>query len=222
MYPEWCLITPVKNLNDARQKTFELIEYLNGIVQKKDLIVPSYKKFKQKSVMEILRLLPLTNCTDCGFKTCMAFAAMLSKQQTNPGRCSYMVLPEEEIAVYPIFDSRGNKVSKITLNVDMTGTGARLKQQEQYIQKLETSIVTLSENNQQSQIAANKSLPSPLTKREVQVLKYMATGATNAELAIHLDISTHTVKTHVIHIFNKLGVNDRTQAAVWAACHNFL
>ena len=222
LYPEWCLITPVKNLNDARQKTFELIAYLNGIVQKKDLIVPNYKKFKQKSVMEILRLLPLTNCTDCGFKTCMAFAAMLSKQQTNPGRCPYMVLPVEETAVYPIFDSRGNKVSKITLNVDMIGTGARLKQQEQYIQKLEASVVELSENNQQSQIAANESLPSPLTKREVQVLKYMATGATNAELAIHLDISTHTVKTHVIHIFNKLGVNDRTQAAVWAACHNFL
>ena len=67
-----------------------------------------------------------------------------------------MVLPEEETAVYPIFDSNGNKVSKITLNVDMIGIGIRLKQQEPYIQKLETRVVKLSENNQQSQISANK------------------------------------------------------------------
>jgi DNA-binding NarL/FixJ family response regulator len=45
----------------------------------------------------------------------------------------------------------------------------------------------------------------------------MAEGFTNPEISELLSISHHTVKSHVVHIFNKLGVNDRTQAAVWAA-----
>jgi len=56
-----------------------------------------------------------------------------------------------------------------------------------------------------------------LTGREVEVLRLMAEGFTNPEISEILSISHHTVKSHVVHIFNKLGVNDRTQAAVWAA-----
>ncbi len=59
--------------------------------------------------------------------------------------------------------------------------------------------------------------PAPLTGRELEVLRLVAQGATNAEIADILEISPHAVKSHVIHIFNKLGVSDRTQAAVWAA-----
>ena len=42
------------------------------------------------------------------------------------------------------------------------------------------------------------------------------------EISTHLEISPHTVKSHVIHIFNKVGVNDRTQAAVWATRQNLV
>lgn len=60
-------------------------------------------------------------------------------------------------------------------------------------------------------------LIEPLTKREEEVLKLMATGLTNREIAGVLFISDGTVKTHVEHIIGKLGVSDRVQAAVWAA-----
>ncbi|WP_309707549.1 response regulator transcription factor [Armatimonas sp.] len=60
-------------------------------------------------------------------------------------------------------------------------------------------------------------LIEPLTKREEEVLKLMATGLTNREMAGVLFISEGTVKTHVEHIIGKLGVSDRVQAAVWAA-----
>jgi DNA-binding NarL/FixJ family response regulator len=56
----------------------------------------------------------------------------------------------------------------------------------------------------------------PLTQRESEVLRQLAFGLTNKEIAQTLDISYETVKEHVQHILRKLGVTDRTQAAVWA------
>jgi DNA-binding NarL/FixJ family response regulator len=56
----------------------------------------------------------------------------------------------------------------------------------------------------------------PLTRRESEVLKQLAFGLTNKEIAQALGISYETVKEHVQHVLKKLGVADRTQAAVWA------
>jgi DNA-binding CsgD family transcriptional regulator len=55
-----------------------------------------------------------------------------------------------------------------------------------------------------------------LTPRETEVLHLLAKGHSNTRIASRLGISPHTVKSHVINIFNKLGVNDRIQAAVAA------
>ncbi len=55
-----------------------------------------------------------------------------------------------------------------------------------------------------------------LTQRETQVLKQLALGLSNKEIAKTLHISVETVKEHVHHILEKLGVSGRTQAAVWA------
>lgn len=59
-------------------------------------------------------------------------------------------------------------------------------------------------------------LDVPLTKRESEVLKQLALGLSNKEIAQALAISYETVKEHVQHVLRKLGVSDRTQAAVWA------
>jgi DNA-binding NarL/FixJ family response regulator len=56
----------------------------------------------------------------------------------------------------------------------------------------------------------------PLTQRESEVLRQLALGLTNKEIATSLHISYETVKEHVQHILRKIGVSDRTQAAVWA------
>jgi DNA-binding NarL/FixJ family response regulator len=56
----------------------------------------------------------------------------------------------------------------------------------------------------------------PLTQRESEVLRQMAYGLTNKEIAVTLSISYETVKEHVQHVLRKIGVTDRTQAAVWA------
>ncbi len=58
-----------------------------------------------------------------------------------------------------------------------------------------------------------------LTEQETTVLKLIVSGLNNNAIADTLSISHSTVKTHVRHIFRKLGVSDRTQAAVWAMRH---
>lgn len=59
-------------------------------------------------------------------------------------------------------------------------------------------------------------LEAPLTRREGEVLKQLAVGLSNKEIALALGISYETVKEHVQHLLRKIGVADRTQAAVWA------
>lgn len=55
-----------------------------------------------------------------------------------------------------------------------------------------------------------------LTDREADVLRAMALGLSNTEIARSLHLSVETVKTHVKHVLAKLDVRDRTQAVVWA------
>ncbi|MFB2771769.1 response regulator [Pelatocladus sp. BLCC-F211] len=70
-------------------------------------------------------------------------------------------------------------------------------------------------------VVPNNSSPPPpslteLTPREKEVLRLIATGATNKEIAQKLYISEGTVKNHVTNILNRLNLRDRTQAAIFA------
>src|SRR4051794_24702425 len=58
--------------------------------------------------------------------------------------------------------------------------------------------------------------PDDLTPREVEVLQLIAGGLTNSEIAERLVVSAATVKSHVNHIFAKIGARDRAQAVVYA------
>jgi DNA-binding NarL/FixJ family response regulator len=64
--------------------------------------------------------------------------------------------------------------------------------------------------------ASEESLSEPLTARETEILRLLAQGQTNPQIARELVVSPGTVKNHVRHIIAKLGVSDRTQAAVRA------
>lgn len=72
--------------------------------------------------------------------------------------------------------------------------------------------VTSSEPDRQA-----KPLPKALTPRELETLRLVAQGKTNREISRELIVSQATVKVHVEHILAKLGVSDRTQAAVRAS-----
>lgn len=72
----------------------------------------------------------------------------------------------------------------------------------------------------QRHAAAHATAEIPLTARELQVLAMIADGRSNKQIARALGISDKTVKAHCGHIFNRLGVTDRTQAAIWALQHH--
>jgi DNA-binding NarL/FixJ family response regulator len=70
--------------------------------------------------------------------------------------------------------------------------------------------------------AESHDLTEPLTDREQEVLRLLATGLSNQDIAAVLFVSENTIKTHVKHIISKLGVSDRVQAVVWAARHGLV
>lgn len=67
-------------------------------------------------------------------------------------------------------------------------------------------------------LGARPTLPTPvdLSPREIEVLILVRNGLANKQIARRLGISDRTVKSHLTSVFNRIGVSDRTQAAVWA------
>lgn len=222
LYPGRGLASPFDDNEDARDFMIHFMAFLNDIYHRKDQITPRYKFFSQTAITQILRLLPQTNCNDCGFNTCLAFAAMLGRQQTIPGRCPHISWPVQEKAIFPVHDRDGKLLSTITLDVDNTQNVVALDSARQYIENLEKKIQQLSDAKGDLRDEANQQLPMPLSRREIEVLQMLACGTTNVEIAQSLNISPHTVKSHINNIFNKLGVNSRTQASVWASQHHFV
>ena len=69
---------------------------------------------------------------------------------------------------------------------------------------------------------AEVSIPSPLTRRELEILDYIARGYMNKQIANELGLSQQTIKNHLSSILRKLAVNDRTQAVVLAISNGWV
>ncbi|MBU1341322.1 MAG: LuxR family transcriptional regulator [Proteobacteria bacterium] len=147
----------------------------------------------------------------------MAFAAAIMKGKSAADKCPSLASPAAENAVYPVFDNKGNIVNSVSLRINTSELKNRIQEQKEQILMLEASLRTHKQNENQADFPqASKKSNFNLTNREIEVLKLIAQGYTNNEISGMLFISPHTVKSHMINIFNKLSVSDRTQAAVLA------
>ncbi|MDY6933004.1 MAG: LuxR C-terminal-related transcriptional regulator [Spirochaetota bacterium] len=215
LYPDNVAISSFENREQAHQFIKRLIDFLNELYSMRSSIKPDYKRKRYIPILDIFRLLPGTNCKECGFLTCIAFAAALSKGEVDHDRCQALSNPITETALYPLFDNDGNLISTIAIDIDTNKRKDMLKKRKEYIESLEGKVLRITEKIRNK----NNKAQINLTAREVEVLRLVAEGFTNTEISTLLSISPHTVKSHVLHIFNKTGVNDRTQASVWAIRH---
>jgi DNA-binding CsgD family transcriptional regulator/ArsR family metal-binding transcriptional regulator len=209
LYPDHGVAASFITSQEALRFLDRLIDFLNDICARRDSLKPNYKKWNPVPILQIFRLLPQTNCRSCGYPSCLAFAAALSTQKTSPERCPGFSRPISTQVVYPVHDKQGNLVSTVTLEFDPGHLGCK-------------PVSAEPPNPGKGATKGHDYLAAPLTERELEVLRLMAQGATNVEISSSLQISPHTVKSHVINIFNKLGVNDRTQAAVLALRHELV
>jgi DNA-binding CsgD family transcriptional regulator len=85
-----------------------------------------------------------------------------------------------------------------------------------FVSAIDDAVGYLLLKHERSEVTAAQLTPLPLTSREREVLSLVAAGKTNAEIAMLLEISTRTVQKHLEHIFEKLGVETRTAAAIRA------
>ncbi len=198
---------------EAADFIHRLIDYLRNLHARRHTLQPDYRTYRRPSVPDIYRLLPGTNCGECGQPTCMAFAAALSRHKCLPEDCPGLSRPISEAAVYPVHDRDGRLLRTVRLDMDLSRLREDLQSHRRRIAVLEDKLQEKAASSTGQELPK---LPVPLTTREMEVLRLLAGGSTNTEISQALYISPHTVKSHVIHIFNKLGVNDRTQAAVWA------
>lgn len=133
----------------------------------------------------------------------------------------HAILPDgsecwREARAFPIVDRRGRVAFVARISFDITHRKQQEGRRERDLEGLERSLM---ETNRlaMGELPFQPDGGPGLTRRELEVLRLVAQGLSNPRMARVLGISPHTVKRHVVNIFNKLGVGDRAQAAVWAA-----
>lgn len=88
VYPRKITITRLQDREDAKRVLDELKDLINKTYDHRDNIQPRYKKGGELKYLEVFKLLPGTNCKECGEPTCLAFANKLVQQETDIAQCS--------------------------------------------------------------------------------------------------------------------------------------
>ena len=78
----------------SRELVSEIVERLNGVWRDRERIAPCYTEKARPNVIDIFRLLPRTNCKQCGYSTCLVFAADLCEGKIKLESCPYLFKPE--------------------------------------------------------------------------------------------------------------------------------
>ena len=137
--------------------------------------------------------------------------------------------PELPVLLFSAFDNLASVARAIALGAH----GFLLKgcNREEFLSAIRITAAGKNIWSKEKLRSAGRSLRTPrhadtleasLTEREGEVLRQIALGQTNNQIAAELNISCETVKEHVQNILQKIGLADRTQAAVWAVRNGLL
>ena len=88
MYPRQIAVTKLRDRDEAKQVLDELKDLINGTYENWHNIKPCYKKGGELKYLDVFKLLPGTNCGECGQSTCLAFATMLVRHEASIKQCS--------------------------------------------------------------------------------------------------------------------------------------
>jgi DNA-binding NarL/FixJ family response regulator len=125
--------------------------------------------------------------------------------------------PDVQVVVLTSFADR----DRILAALDAGATGYLLKDSEPYellagVRAAHRGESPLAPRAASAVLTRLPNARPDLTEREQDVLRLLGSGLSNRRIADELGISEQTVKTHLTHIFARLGVTDRTNAALWA------
>lgn len=127
-----------------------------------------------------------------------------------------------EVRAYPILDDAGRVQHLFEILNPTTGRKKDEEQSARYVESLEKALreLTIATTEASEQVSDGES--AALTVREAEVLRLVAKGFSNREIARILGMSLDTAKTHMKNIFSKLDVTGRAEAAVRAIIHKLI
>jgi len=88
--PHEVAVAPAADREEAKRLIDQLVSLVNDIWSHRNEIEPSYQRKELPSLMEIYKLLPRTNCKECGHSTCMAYAADLREGKIELSKCAQL------------------------------------------------------------------------------------------------------------------------------------
>ena len=87
VYSREIAINAIKDEKEARNIVEWIMREINATCEKQDEIEPCYEGMPRPKVIEILKILPKTNCKECGFPTCMVFASLVAEGAKDSSDC---------------------------------------------------------------------------------------------------------------------------------------
>ena len=179
----------------------EIVVVAEGSVP--DVIVPLYSQFQPDIVL-----------TEVLFPGTTAFDAMDSLRQVFPDAkvCVLTTTDNPAFLARAALSGVDDYLEKTAPLAELVAALIRLQEGQARPDGHKLDRVTLRMKSKRASVEHEV----PLTGRELQVLRHIAFGMSNKEIARSLNISVDTVKEHVQNILRKMGFRDRTHAAVWA------
>jgi DNA-binding NarL/FixJ family response regulator len=202
-----------------------IVEGLKMVLGKNGIQVVGEASTGRRAVEQTLALEPDVLLLDIRMPDMDGLEALASIKAARP-RTSVLVLtsfgsPEYLARAVTLgaagFLSKSSEPEKIHQAVRAVAAGETMVERE----LLQSALRALVKSTRASADGADAEIPD-LTPQEIRILTLVAQGMDNAGIAELLCLSRNTIKSHVHNTFTKLGVSDRTQAAVWAMRHGLV